>query len=370
MRAFAAAQTLDLQPIFALQAWAPRERIGEIQEHASRRGMALLQEEPEPGENPPTRLENSPGFNAGEMLVNFYQTPGYWTWDPSSVVLVSFALFFAMILSDGGYAALLGLLTLFLWKRLGKSDGGRRFRNLLAALSVTSLAYGVLVASYFGVSPGKDSFLGKLQVFDVKNYSFMMMLSVVIGVTHLVIANIMESHRRGRTVAALPPLGWAMGILGGFGLWVGSSKGFTALMVFSIAAMAAGMGLVVLYTAAGERPLPRALKGIMGLTGISGAFGDVLSYLRLFALGLASAQLAASFNGMASGIREALPGIGLLFALLVLLIGHGLNLVLSVASGTIHGLRLNVIEFFKWGLKEEGRLFRPFRRKESVPWNR
>jgi V/A-type H+-transporting ATPase subunit I len=73
---------------------------------------------------------------------------------------------------------------------------------------------------------------------------------------------------------------------------------------------------------------------------------------------------------MATGIREAVPGIGLLFALVVLLLGHSLNFVLAIASGFIHGLRLNVIEFFNWGVQEDGNLYRPFERKEGVSWNR
>jgi V/A-type H+-transporting ATPase subunit I len=89
----------------------------------------------------------------------------------------------------------------------------------------------------------------------------------------------------------------------------------------------------------------------------------VLSYLRLFALGLASASLAIAFNNMAEGAREGIPAVGLLAAIAILAIGHTLNLVLAVASGFIHGLRLNVIEFFNWGLPEEGPLFRPFKKK-------
>ncbi|MFZ1865610.1 MAG: hypothetical protein WAU39_15410, partial [Polyangiales bacterium] len=84
---------------------------------------------------------------------------------------------------------------------------------------------------------------------------------------------------------------------------------------------------------------------------------------RLFALGLASASLAIAFNTMASNTREAIPGLGLLAALIILVIGHTLNLVLAVAGGFIHGLRLNVIEFFNWGLPEEGPLFRAFKKK-------
>ena len=110
--------------------------------------------------------------------------------------------------------------------------------------------------------------------------------------------------------------------------------------------------------------LQRLLDGGLALTGVTKAFGDVLSYLRLFALGLASASLAITFNGLAEQVHHALPGIGLFFSLLILLLGHTLNLGLAVMSGVIHGLRLNFIEFYNWGLSEEGYPFKAFAKKE------
>jgi V/A-type H+-transporting ATPase subunit I len=91
----------------------------------------------------------------------------------------------------------------------------------------------------------------------------------------------------------------------------------------------------------------------------------VLSYLRLFALGLASASLALTFNDLARQVADEVPGLGLLFAILILLVGHVLNLLLSVMSGVVHGLRLNFIEFYNWALLGEGYPFRPFKKKEA-----
>ena len=133
--------------------------------------------------------------------------------------------------------------------------------------------------------------------------------------------------------------------------------------------MALGAILIVGFTAPREKPLARLGQGLLGLTKLSGALGDILSYLRLFALGLASASLAVEFNNMAAGIREGFPGVGLLFALLILVLGHTVNLFLGIASGVIHGLRLNVIEFFNWGLKEEGTQYKPFKQSEDNSWN-
>jgi len=117
-RAGAARLTYDRDPLFALQAWVPREHVAELTHDAAQQRFVFDSRPPAPGENPPTLVRNAPQLQAGEDLVNFYMTPGYWTWDPSSVVFVSFAVFFAMIMADAGYAAVLGLGLLFLWRRL------------------------------------------------------------------------------------------------------------------------------------------------------------------------------------------------------------------------------------------------------------
>jgi V/A-type H+/Na+-transporting ATPase subunit I len=151
---------------------------------------------------------------------------------------------------------------------------------------------------------------------------------------------------------------------------VAGSRDLAALKTLSVAILAAGGALVFLFTGVGQKPLARCLSGLLGFARVTSAFGDVLSYLRLFALGLASASLAVAFNGMAGRLGESMGGIGLLCVLLVLVIGHGLNFVLGISSAVIHGLRLNVIEFFNWGMTEEGKLFRPLKRKESSVWSR
>jgi len=106
------------------------------------------------------------------------------------------------------------------------------------------------------------------------------------------------------------------------------------------------------------------LDGVMQFANLSKAFGDVLSYLRLFALGLASAQLAITFNGLAHDASQA-GGIGLLAAMVILVVGHTINFMLGILGGVVHGLRLNCIEFFNWSLTDEGYAFQPFRKKSE-----
>jgi len=361
--------TYDDGPLFALQGWVARARTAELQDFARERGLALDLEEPRAEETPPTLLKNARALQGGEALVSFYMTPGYWLWDPSAVVFFSFAVFFAMILSDAGYAAVMAAGLALGWRRLGRSQSGARLRVLFAALVGASLVWGTLVGSYFGVTPGAASPLAHLKFLDLGDSATMMTLAVLVGVAHVALANGAEAWRL-RSAAALAPLGWVALLVGAVAAWAGNSQAAPALQHAGLGAMGLGAGAVLWFT--GERagsPGKRLLRGLLALTRVASAFGDVLSYLRLFALGLASASLALAFNDLAAQVAAGVPGLGKLLALLVLLVGHGLNFTLGIASGFIHGLRLNFIEFFNWGVPEEGYRFQPFARKESSPWN-
>lgn len=364
----AAGHTLDSDPLFGMEAWSPRDRLDDLRACAKKHGLAMETLDPTDTDEPPTLMRNAPGLDAGEGLVNFYMTPGYWTWDPSAVVLFSFAVFFAMILADAGYAALLGVLLVLIWKRTAGSESGRRTRTLLGLLTGFSLIYGVLVGSYFGVAPAEGSLPAKMVILNVNDAGTMMGLSIVIGVLHLVLANVMNAARFGVSQKALAPLGWTAAIIGGFLLAV-SGKARPTLHTAGLVTLALGGLLIFLFSGAGQKPVARIVSGLLAFTKVTSAFGDVLSYLRLFALGLASASLAVAFNDMAGQLRDAVPGAGILLAIIVLLIGHALNMILSLSSAVIHGLRLNVIEFFNWGLPEEGKTFQPFAKKEYHSWN-
>jgi V/A-type H+-transporting ATPase subunit I len=357
-------QTYSQTDMFALQGWVPHTRLEELQSYARRHGVHVNVQEVQANDNPPTYLVNPPWLAAGESLVNFYMTPGYRAWDPSQIVFFSFALFFAMILADAGYALLLGIALVFFWRKMGASPGGRRFRPLCLVIVIFSLLYGMLIGSYFGVTPPKGSLLASLHVLDMSNTNLMMAISVFIGCVHVILGAAMDAARRKTLVEGLESIGWACIVSGGLAFLLATAFAPNVLKPLSVGLAGIGVLLVLLFAAPFDKPLSRFSKGLLGLTKLSGAFGDVLSYLRLFALGLASGSLAAEFNNMGAGINDAMPGVGIFFSFLVLFLGHAVNLLLGLASAVIHGLRLNVIEFFNWGLKEEGSLFKPFRRTE------
>lgn len=363
--------TRDGHNTFVLQGWVPAPRLDAVIAAADELKLALLVEEPGEDDRPPTLLDNPDALAGGADLVSFYQTPSYSAWDPSTIVLFSFSLFFAMILGDAGYGLLLaGLLAVF-WKRMGNSDLGLRMRSLLSVITVLSIGYGVLVGSYFGVTPSPDSLPGKLHVLNLDDFNAMIRLSVIIGAAHVALANIMAARVCRRPRDRIVPLSWNLVIAGSLFLWLFGSGPEAAEWVTAVCytlMIVGGFGVLAFGSdRAIKTPrdaLMRLVGGLLSLTNVTKLFGDVLSYLRLFALGLASASLAITFNQLATDAAAASPGAGLLLKILILTLGHSLNLALAIVSGVVHGLRLNFIEFFNWGMSEEGYPFRPFRKKE------
>lgn len=357
------------EKLFAVQAWVANDQIDEIKSLTERYDMMMEFSDPSDDDVPPTLLKNSEFWAPGETLVNFYQTPSYKSWDPSSILLFSFAIFFALIVSDAGYALLLLLAVIIFWGKLGKSDTGRRIRRIGILLSISSAVYGVLIGSYFGLEPPNPT-LKQFDILDMNNYAAMQSLTIAIGIIHVMLANLVHTWQLRGSWNMLSPIGWFVALIGASMMWAGFDDKAGEIYNNGIYSIIGGLALVFLFTS--ERKVKnlkslalRFADGFLALTGVTKAFGDVLSYLRLFALGLASAALALTFNDMAGQVREAVPEYGAVLAIIILILGHGLNFVLALVSGVIHGLRLNMIEFFGWSLHDEGKPFITFEKKEK-----
>ncbi|QEG01290.1 V-type ATP synthase subunit I [Stieleria maiorica] len=376
-------------PVFALQGWAPRRQLPALETFARQNTLALHHSPPEHDELPPTLLSNPAPVAGAEGAVTFFMTPGYRAWDPTWVMFFSFAAFFAMILADAGYGVVLGVLVGLSARRLGQTAAGRKFRQLAVFMVVVTIVYGLLIGSFFGVAPPAGSWFDALVIKSggvtiMKDQEAMMLISGTIGVFHLVLANAVVAWRWLGSGHAFSALGWVVALVGGWLLTLTllPKPDMMALMAERFGGDAArwteataqtgwwmlGGGLLLVFLFSSTRPvfsfrprdlLGRCLDGVLGLTGVTKAFGDALSYLRLFALGLASAQLALLFNQMASDAAQV-KGVGILLGILVFLLGHTLNFVLAVVSGVVHGLRLNCIEFFSWSLTDEGQPFQAF----------
>ena len=364
----AIASSVDLEKLFIVQAWVAKNSLAKLGALAERYEIAVYAEPVSEEDDPPTLLSNPDKVKGGEALVNFYQTPAYTAWDPSFILFVSFSLFFAMILSDAAYSAILLSGLLASWFKLGKTETGKNLRPLLGSICLTSLVWGMLVGSYFGKAPGEESLFGVIHILDVNDFDTMMMLSIACGLLHIMLANLQQVFLYWGSAKSLLHTGWVLVLVAGAIVGL-TFENHPELVNYGYAFGVCG--LVLVFVAGGQRKIHtgidvviRILEGFKSLTAITNIFGDVLSYLRLFALGLASASLALTFNDLASHAFASESGLGVLFGLLILIVGHTLNLFLAIVSGVVHGLRLNFIEFYKWALDGEGHPFKAFKKRE------
>ncbi len=357
--------TLDKQELFVMQAWIAATDMTKFQAFANQQGLALMLEDVRVEDKPPTLLQNSTLISGGEDVIKFYQTPAYNGWDPSAVVFFSFAFFFAMILSDAGYAAVFAFLLAMKWSKLGGSEQGQRFRMLAAVTFAFSIIWGVLTGGYFGFTPPAESIPALFKIMDLNDFDSMMKLSITVGVVHIVMANLIKAYQLKKHTTAFAALGWVAMVIGGYLLWLELGGAYLCYALLII-----GGGLILLFSSERKHTQPmdyvwHFLDGLQSMTGVTKIFGDILSYMRLFALGLASASLALTFNQLADQVYTSVTGLGLLLSILILLIGHSLNLVICLMSGVVHGLRLNFIEFYSWSVSDEGYAFKEFSKQRK-----
>lgn len=368
-------ESLNDGDLFILKGYVGKNDIATVKETADSYGLATFIEEVTDKDNAPTLLKNPEKISGGEELVKFYSTPGYKALDPSNILFFTFAIFFAMIMSDFGYACVLGGALFLMNGKLKSNQTGKRIRTMSWFIVLCSLIWGAIVGSYFGTSPAGSNafseFAQKFKVLDMSNTNMMMKVSIYVGIAHVCLANLLTAIHNKHSVFALSKIGWIAICLSGIiympMIMVGEQYS-SQIMQIAQYTLVTGLGFVLLFTGKSKNIFKRIIEGILGMTKLSGAFGDVLSYLRIFALGLASATLGMTSNQLATQVIDAMPTFGYLLAIAILIIGHTINFGLGIMSGVVHGLRLNVIEFFNWSISDDGYPFNAFKKTEIKKW--
>jgi len=363
---------LNQDGLFLVSGWVPQEKLEQIQDVARKFYAAIIVEEPTESFSPPTILKNPEIIDGASTIVSLYQLPKYTAWDPSLLVLVSFCLFFAMIINDAAYSLIIFGIVCVFRKRLNESSRGRGLKWLGYCVSGSGFFWGVLSGSYFGLSPSEDSLLGKLHWININDYSSMMQLSIMVGAIHVVIAHLIAFYHNRKQSYALSSVGWIISIATSICLWLQYLKVGDEVTDSIMYYVFLGFGVLLVFLFTSRKPvnsmkdlLFRMFDGVGALYSITVIFGDILSYMRLFALGLAGSSLSITFNLLAFQLIESVPGFGVVLCGAVLLLGHTLNFSLSLLSGFVHGLRLNFIEFFKWSFNEDGYAYQPFHKMEN-----
>ena len=301
--------------------------------------------------------------------------PGYREYDISFWFLAFFALFFAMIIGDAGYGALflVGTVILNVMKKL------TNVTLLLYLLSAATVVWGALTGTWFGLEGAmKVPFLKALVIPGFANYpeyfdvtatqaqNNVMKFCFSIGVIQLALACVMNIRRKicGRSLAWVADLGWLLAVCALYFMVLYLVIGETVNLAIVASVIGAGFLLVVFFGGMSpEKTFAQGLKAGLGNTFTTflntiSAFGNVMSYIRLFAVGMASLAIAQSFNDMASGFGGGLVIVGVV----IMIIGHALNIVMGFLSVVVHGVRLNLLEFSgQLGMEWTGIAYDPFR---------
>ena len=362
--------------VSCLTGFVPQDLAGVVKRGAAENGWALLIAEPGEEDRPPTLLKNNRFARLIEPLLYFLGTvPGYREYDISFSYLVSFCLFFAMIFGDAAYGSLLLIVSLALAGNFRKKKGKVPDAVwLLTLLSSCTLVWGAINGSWFALPLDRlPRFLRMLVIppFDPAisdTQANVQYLCFSVGILQLAYAHIKNIKRLLPSLTAVAQFGWMVMMIGLYFLVLTMLLG-RDLPVFTAPLIGSGLGLYFIFNKQeGGNFFVNIAKSFADflstfLSAVS-AFADIISYIRLFAVGLAGAAIAESFNNMGLGMSNL--ALRLTAGVLILIFGHWLNMVMNVLSVVVHGVRLNLLEYTgHLGLEWSGYLYAPFALKKK-----
>lgn len=365
-----------------LQGFMPADKSDLMKEEAKSNSWAVMFQEPSEEDHVPTLIQNSKFVRIIQPVFDFLGTiPGYREKDISFFFLIFFSIFFAMIIGDGGYGAIFLAISIYVGSKIKKKTGVIPDAiKLLAEMSVLTIIWGAITGTWFGsVGISKVPILNMLIIdkiasfSEVPNAQYIKHLTFIIGTVHLSIAhiwNFISMLKKKPMIKAFSQLGWLSMVLGLYFLvlnFVLSAEQFP-MPIVAVYMILGGLAAVVIFTEQEGNFFKGLLKGFAGLMptfldSIS-AFSDVISYIRLFAVGLATVAVASSFNSMAAGLGTGV--VGIIGSILILGFGHALNLAMAALSVVVHGVRLNVLEFSgHLGMEWTGEKYTPFKNRKD-----
>lgn len=373
-RAFAAAELARSAATFELEGWVPENRIADVEQAISgiTDAYCLFIREPAEDEVPPSVVKNNRFVTPFEVVTDLYSRPDPRGMDPTPYMAIPYIILFGMMLSDSGYGLLLTIgCALFL--KLKKPTGGMMggLARVLFWGGISTMVWGVLVGTFFGLD--FDVLFGTENVFPLildpmTDPIGMLILCFGLGVVHILFGyglRVKESFAQGDWQGAVfDTLSWIF-IIVGLLAWLGGPMiGLDFLYYPGLVLAALGALLILLFKGRGKRnPLKRAISGLGELYNISSVLSDILSYARLFALGIATGVIASVFNDICSMLMGSpniiLKILGVLIACALLVALHLFNLAINTLGAFVHCARLQYVEFYGKFYEAGGRAFRP-----------
>ncbi|MCI1640734.1 MAG: hypothetical protein LKI42_05615 [Bacteroidales bacterium] len=362
--------------IVVLQGFAPVSNKKEICSYLDSEGIFYIAEKAKAENNPPVKLKNNWFASIFELIGNFYMLPKYDELDLTPFFAPFYMLFFGFCLGDFGYGTILlalGIAGIFLFPKF------KKVAKLVALLGAGAMImallngpiFGSSMINWFGINPD-NNMMGWLKAgkdWPMDNLD-MFWFSMIFGLVQIIFGRIIAA------VKATQKFGWQAGLSNvgwiAFIIWISLYftewyHGWDAGTVMKpwlshILLAIAGIGVIFFSKISGNFFL-RILKGVASIYDVTGLLGDVLSYIRLFALGVSGGILGSVFNSMALQLG-GIPYIGWFFCLLLLIVGHLLVMFLSSLSAFVHPMRLTFVEFYKnANFEGGGRSYKPLIKK-------
>ncbi len=357
-------------PISAITGFTPESEMHRMESIAKHIGGTLITLPPAEGDPTPTLLSLPRWIESVQHVYRLIGVlPGYRDPDVSVCFLAYLTLFFAVIVGDAGYGLIL-ILSAWLWRIYrGLSDSVMR---LCVILGGATMIWGTISGNWFGSQILAQTplfslaILPQINVFEPSSQRTILLLCFVVGASHLIIAHGIRAWRLRHSLAVIGHAGWIL-LLGGMFFLVRRLVLDDPMPTASIWAIFVGLGIAALFGRIRATPLRTILASLGRLPlDATSCFSDMISYIRLFAVGLATFAVATSFNGIAENIGTS-NLLSASLAVCVLFFGHTINLLMAGLAIVVHGVRLNMLEFSSHlNATWSGQPYQPFLLRNSL----
>ncbi|NCB04675.1 MAG: V-type ATP synthase subunit I [Clostridia bacterium] len=337
---------------FYLKGWVPAEATEKVEKRLRKASPTVCLEfsDPEEGDEPPVLLHNNPAVAPYETIVTGFALPSPAGLDPTAVMTPFFINFMGMMVSDAGYGLVMAIAIPLLIKFLKPSPGAKKLMWVIFGGGIMTILWGALYNTWFGFAPWPS-------IFDpVNNALPVMAVCVALGAVHLFTGLGVAAYmniRRGHPLSAVADqLSWVL-LLVGLGLMLVKPEIGQWIAI-------AGAG-IILCTSGREKsknPFKRLISGLGALYGITSWVSDLLSYMRLFGMGLATGVIGMVINQLV-GMVFSSGVIGIVIGSVLFVGGHLFNMGINVLGAYVHSCRLQYIEFFGKFYEEGGKPFKP-----------
>ena len=360
-----------------LEGFCPVDQVAALDAMLQKQEVYYQAEDPTAEDNTPIKLRNNKFTKLFESLTGMYGWPNYGEFDPTPILAPFFLLFFSMCMGDCGYGILLIIIGLLITKKKLNITMFEGLGPIITVLGVGTTVVGFFLGTFMGIDLYNAEWVPQalknvMIKGSVMGYDIQMVLAICIGVFHICLAMVVKAicyTKQFGFKENIATWGWLLLVVGGL---IVAILGLTVLPenVFKWALIAVGAVsalAIYIFNTPGRNPLINIGAGLWDTYNMAtGILGDVLSYIRLYALGLAGGMLGAAFNNLGlmvmGGSTEGATWQWLPFVL-ILVLGHVLNLAMSALGAFVHPLRLSFVEYFKnAGYEGKGTLYQPFKK--------